>query len=173
MIKKIKHKLLELRLKRKIKNRVFTNRNSLISTLIFVVNGNYFNNFDTLLKIGRSLYLADKDIYIYVFNKKNKNRFSEAVSQIGIHNFTILGGIKNSEATNFLKTEFDALIGIHSENDIFLKTLVVESKARFKIGLNNSDEEIYDFILKLKIDEPEILMRELKKYLKALNKIKQ
>ena len=46
------------------------------------------------------------------------------------------------------------------------------SKARFKIGLLQSDQRLNDLIIKTKISEFDLFKEELKKYLDTFNKLK-
>jgi len=81
------------------------------------------------------------------------------------------GKIKNVELQSFLDTKFDALISYYEKDILELKLLTTTSKAQFKIGIQQTDERLNDFILKTKLNEFHLFKRELVRYLNILKKI--
>ena len=81
------------------------------------------------------------------------------------------GRIKNVELQSFLDTKFDALISYYKKDVLELKLLTATSKAEFKIGIQQTDERLNDFILKTKLKDFYLFKRELVRYLNILKKI--
>ena len=71
----------------------------------------------------------------------------------------------------FIDSEFDALISYYKNDNLELNYATACSKAFFKIGLSNYDQNLNDFIIDINPNFVDIFGKELKKYLKGLNKI--
>lgn len=82
------------------------------------------------------------------------------------------GTIKNVELQSFLDTKFDALISYYTAEELELKLLTALSKAKFKVGILQTDERLNDLIIKTNLKEFNVFKIELFKYLTILNKIK-
>ncbi len=72
---------------------------------------------------------------------------------------------------NFVKKDYDILINLCDNNCLPIKYLVASSIARFKIGIDEEDNQIYDLMISLDEDNSIIrLMHEIKYYLNIINK---
>ena len=69
-------------------------------------------------------------------------------------------------------TEFDILISYYRRNNLELNFATACSKAKFKIGISKSDENLNDFTIDISTNFTDIFAKELKKYLQGLNMIK-
>ena len=81
------------------------------------------------------------------------------------------GVIKNLDLQEFIDSDFDALISYYKNDNLELNYATACSKAFFKIGLSNYDQNLNDFIIDINPNFVDIFGKELKKYLKGLNKI--
>ncbi|WP_298238892.1 hypothetical protein [uncultured Algibacter sp.] len=81
------------------------------------------------------------------------------------------GAIKNIELQSFLDTSYDALISYYTSDDLELKLLTGLSKAKFKVGILQTDPRLNDLIIKTNLNEFNVFKKELFKYLTILNKI--
>ncbi|HMC01114.1 MAG TPA: hypothetical protein VKN14_08780 [Flavobacteriaceae bacterium] len=81
------------------------------------------------------------------------------------------GKIKNVELQSFLDAEFDALVSYYEKDILELKLLTAMSKAKFKVGILQSDERLNDFIIKTKLKEFYLFRKELVRYLNIFKKI--
>lgn len=79
--------------------------------------------------------------------------------------------ITNVELSEFIDTEFDALICYYNEDVLELNLVAAMSNANFKIGIGKQDDRLYDLIIDLDSSHSEVFQYELEKYLKVLNKI--
>jgi len=79
------------------------------------------------------------------------------------------GTIKNDELKKILNKKFDILVSYYKNDNTFLKLITVASKARFKIGILETDERLNDLIIKTEVDDFETFTTELKKYLSIIN----
>ncbi|WP_299016699.1 hypothetical protein [uncultured Polaribacter sp.] len=81
------------------------------------------------------------------------------------------GEFTQPEFKNFLNKPFDLLIGYFSESNVFLESAVAQSKARFKVGFSNVNEDLYLMEFSENIENVSGFLLELKKYLIILNKL--
>lgn len=83
------------------------------------------------------------------------------------------GGIKHVELQSFLDKEFDVLISYYQAEDLELKLITARSKAKFKVGILQSDPRLNDLIINTDLKEFDVFENEVFKYLTILNKIKK
>ena len=81
------------------------------------------------------------------------------------------GNIKNTELKIFLNQDFDALISYYADDKLELRMLTALSKAKFKIGVLQTDSRLNDLIIKTDMSEFDVFKNEVFKYLTILNKI--
>ena len=66
---------------------------------------------------------------------------------------------------------FDILISYFEKDVLELKLMTAKSKAKFKIGILQTDERLNDLIIKTSLKQFELFKKEVFKYLSILNKI--
>ena len=77
---------------------------------------------------------------------------------------------KSKKLNDFASINYDFLINLSMENTFSLKYLSFITKSNFKIGVYNSDDnEIYDFLLVMKIKSIEHLVEQTIFYLEQIN----
>lgn len=86
--------------------------------------------------------------------------------------FNWKGEVKNKSFKSFLEEPHDLLIGYFNKNHLFLENAVLRSKAKFKVGFANVNQELYDMEIDELPNKMESFLSELKKYLIILNKLK-
>jgi hypothetical protein len=64
------------------------------------------------------------------------------------------------------------LISYYRKNNLELNFATACSKAKFKIGISKSNENLNDFTLEINTNFTDIFAKELRKYLEGLNMIK-
>ncbi|MCF6279405.1 MAG: hypothetical protein L3J14_03575 [Flavobacteriaceae bacterium] len=123
--------------------------------------------------INRNQFFA-KELEISVSEVKTINCIKSISKELGSEifltekDFSWLGKIKNEQIQSITKYEFDLLINLTTDN-LLSDYLIVLSKAKFKAGFSNADKRLYDFMIDT--DEVSVFSKELKKYLKILNKL--
>ena len=88
-----------------------------------------------------------------------------------LEDFDWLGKHKNKEIDEFVDQPFDVLISYYKTNTLELNLITALSKANFKIGLNNEDDRLHDFIIEVDPLKTAIFKTELIKYLTTLNRL--
>ena len=71
----------------------------------------------------------------------------------------------------FLKEPLDLVIGYFHENNIFLETAILQSKAQFKAGFSGVNPHLYEIEISEKTENIVAFTSELKRYLKIINKL--
>ncbi len=154
-----------------LKDRGVAEQNSRLKYLGFIVDEDFFTDFDSLYEFGQNLGLLQKDIKIFTFVETSKNLATLGENQITNKEFNWRGEIIQQSAVDFLDFSFDVLIGLYEKEQFFLDLMVAKSKAKFKIGCNAKDLRLYDLILHIDIKNIELFKSEVIKYLKIFKKI--
>lgn len=171
MLKKVKRHSLKKHIEKNLKERDFSKRNEPLTYLGFLVDEAFFDNFEMLYEFGKDLGLQRKDIKIFTFVETRRKIPSLRQNQITNKEFGWRGEIHNQNAQEFLDFPFDVLIGYYKGTHEFLGAMVAQSRAKFKIGFNNSDARLYDLLLNVDLQNKDAFKSEVKKYLKIFKKI--
>lgn len=142
-----------------------------IKTVGVIFDGNCNVTIDAifveLIKHG----IQEKDINILIF--KNKIKKNEIIN-FGIFTYNDIdwsGEITNSNANLFLNKNFDLLINYHDFGKLPLVYASYLSKANFKVGFTSGDKIVNHFMINTSLNNYQLYIEELFKYLKILNKI--
>lgn len=146
--------------------------NSKVNTLGVLLHINEFEDFESFRQLANNMNVLSNKLKIvaYTSNEKDTPNFWEVC--FTEKDFGWKGLIKNIELQTFVDTRFDALISYYSEDITELKLITVKSKAIFKIGILQKDERLNDLIIKTKPKQFNVFQKEVLKYLKIFNKLK-
>jgi hypothetical protein len=114
------------------------------------------------------------DVFVLGFvNMKKNSSFHLSTIHINYYNLSeinFFGFPKSKKLNDFASINYDFLINLSMENTFSLKYLSLITKSNFKIGVYNSDDnEIYDFLLVMKIKSIEHLVEQTIFYLEQIN----
>lgn len=171
MLKKIKNNSLKKHTEKNLTERDVSQRNTPLKYLGFLVDEDFFNDFEMLYEFGTELGLQRKDVKLFTFVETRRKIPSLRQNQITNKEFSWRGEINNQSARDFLDFPFDVLIGFNSQKHEFLSSMVAQSKAKFKIGFRGADERLYDLMLAVDPKNKDNFKNEVSKYLKILKKI--
>jgi len=118
-----------------------------------------------------TLDLIPKDVKVFSFIEVKKKLPSLRQNQVQCKDFNWKGEMHNQNASEFLETEFDVLVGYYKGQNEFLDALIAQSRAKFKVGFAGSEDRLFDLLIDVKPSNIEIFKAELKKYLTVLKKI--
>ncbi|PCH76927.1 MAG: hypothetical protein COB98_04875 [Flavobacteriaceae bacterium] len=99
--------------------------------------------------------------------KKEANK--EAM--FGNADFGWYGAIKSPLVQQFIQTDFDLLINYSPSANLYIDTLVLLSKASFKVSHAGINDDFYDLVVATGLKDVATLNQEAKKYLQILNKL--
>ncbi|GAA4269608.1 DUF6913 domain-containing protein [Hyunsoonleella aestuarii] len=161
---------------KKYLNKILLNRyvyvdNSKIKSLGVILNIDEVDDFERFRSLAAYINVRPNRLKVIAYSptKSEKPNFWEVCfnpKDIGCR-----GAIKNIELQSFLDTPYDALISYYTSEELELKLLTGLSKAKFKIGILQTDSRLNDLIIKTKVNEFNVFKKELFKYLTILNKI--
>ncbi|MFB9057890.1 DUF6913 domain-containing protein [Mariniflexile ostreae] len=158
-------------------NKMLSKRNvyvgdSKIQSLGVILSADEYVDFESFAALANGLNIHQNQLKIIAYSAKNNAEFSAWKLYCEPKDFGWSGTIKNVELKTFLDTGFDALISYYTHEDLQLKLMTALSKAKFKIGIMQTDIRLNDLIIKTNVEAFEIFKDELLKYLMILNKIK-
>lgn len=171
MLKILKYNSLKKHIEKNLLERDVTQRNAPLKQLGFLVDETSFDDFEMLYDFGKELGIQQKDIKLFTFVETRRKIPSLRQNQITNKEFTWRGEIQSQNALEFLNFPFDVLIGFYNDQHKFLSAMVAQSKAKFKIGINATDERMYDLLLAVDPQNQNDFKKEVKKYLKLFKKI--
>ncbi len=171
MFEKLKRRSLKKLTEKYILERDYSQVNSKVKTIGFLVDEQLFQDSDTLYEFYKPFNLVPKDIKVFSFLEVKKKLPSLRQNQVQCKDFNWKGEMHNPNAEEFLNTEFDVLIGYYKGNHEFLDAMLSKSKARFKVGFDGADERLFDLLISVPLEDVKLFQKELKKYLTILNKL--
>jgi hypothetical protein len=162
-------------LKKNVSKRLLKQKDQLvqqkIATVGLIVDETYFSNTAGLVEQLISQGIEKDIITVLIYKDKIKSKELIASPFLSLKNISLAGEIDKTEVINFLETPFDMLINYYDVNKNALLLLTIKSKANFKVGFDTVDKRVNHFIIKSLVDQYEMFIQELFKYLKILNKI--
>ena len=167
----IKNFLLKNKVSKLLSN-VTTNRSEgIIKSVGVFFDGNLSldikNVIDELVKHG----IEEKDIKVLIFKKKTPKNEVNKYDVFSYKEINWSGEILDSNAKLFLNTNFDLLINYHDFENAPLVYASYLSEANFKVGFTTKDKIINQFMINTDVNNYQLFIDELVKYLKILNKI--
>ena len=112
-----------------------------------------------------------KNIKTIVYSDVLKKNLGTEYTAFSAEKLKWSGQIASVEINDFINEKFDLLISYYDIEKAILMQITNNSKAEFKVGFPSIDERLNHFIIKTEINNYNIFVSELFKYLKLLNKI--
>ena len=143
-----------------------------IDSLGIIFNLDEIDDFEWFKELSSIIKTHPNKLKIIAFSSKKEEALKSWDVCYNTKDFGWNGTINNSELQAFLDTKFDALISYYESDIPEIKLMTALSKAKFKIGILQTDQRLNDLILKISIKDFNVFKNELFKYLTILNKIK-
>jgi acetolactate synthase small subunit len=121
-------------------------------------------------EVEKILNLENVEIYSFGIQKNNKDNSFHFFSK---KDFNWKGNICKPEFKSFIDKPFDLFIGYVSKNNLFVESAILQSKALFKVGISDVNQQLYDLEIAETPSKTESFFLELKKYLTILRKLKK
>ncbi|MFL1012299.1 DUF6913 domain-containing protein [Flavisericum labens] len=147
--------------------------NNKVVSLGVILNIDEITDFDRFRKLADYIKVRPNRLRIVAYSQDKKENLNSWDQCYNPKDFGWKGVIKNVELQEFLNTEFDALVSYYEKDELELKMMTALSKAKFKIGILQSDERLNDLIIKTNLKEFNLFKEEIFKYLNILKKIKE
>lgn len=142
-----------------------------ITTVGVLFNKSEFVEKQTVIEFLGGLGIKKNNIQFFTFSEDKEDKKNPQDHIFTSKGFGWRGKLSNEALVDFTNTQFDALICYYLSDQDELKQIAAMSKAKFKIGVSNADQRIYDIIISVALQEFSIFKTELKKYLSILKKI--
>lgn len=172
ILKGFKEKSNKKHLNRLLSEREINIADSKVESLGVILNIDEIDDFDLFRSLADYINVRPNKLKIIAFSASKKENLSSWDECYNPKDFGWNGAIKNIELQSFLNTKFDALISYYTNDDLELKLLTVKSKAKFKIGILQTDARLNDLIIKTNLKEFDVFKAEVHKYLNILKKLK-
>jgi len=144
-----------------------------IDTLGVILNKSEFDDFEAFRELGKEFKINPNKIKIIAFTEDDDEVDSSREVLFGPKQIGWKTKIKNAEVLDFLNRDFDAMICYFNKENVILNLVTAMSKAKFKVGISNDDNRLFDLIIDTNHQEFSLFKTELVKYLNILNKLKQ
>ena len=157
--------------KNKLSNVTNLFQNDKVTTVGILVDETLFNKKEALIDQLINNGIDVNNIRLLVFKDKIQKKETYNYPIFSQSDLSLIGKIINKDAEAFIAEPFDLLINYYDLEKVSLIIATNESKAKFKVGFETIDKRLNHFIIESKIEDYDIFVTELFKYLKILNKI--
>jgi len=142
-----------------------------IASVGVMMHSEEFIDYDKYRQLISHIGVNENKVKFMTFVEDHKNEMNTWDDSFSSKDIGWNGKLNNPSLQDFVNTEFDALISYYNSDALELQMITASSKANFKIGINVEDERLFDLIINVASKEIDVFGKELKKYLKILNKI--
>jgi hypothetical protein len=171
MFKAIKQRYYQKAITAALAQRDVSRLNTKMHTLAFLYDGDVVNELSPYYKISSSLRVSETKTQFFSFVTFKKNTPSLLRNQFSQKDISFKGVLTGASAKEFVSLDTDVLIYMSNKKHLPLETIVVKSKAKFKVGFKGVDPRYFDLILAVDPDNTQAIITELTKYFKILGKI--
>ena len=172
IIKFLKNRSNKIFMQRVIENRKFNSSAIRIKTVGIILNLDEYKDYDQIKEIFKGLGVHENKIKFIAYMSENGTKLNRWDSYFESKDFGWNGVVNNLDFIEFIDSEFDILISYYRKNKLELNFATACSKAKFKIGISKSNENLNDFTIDISTNFTDIFAKELRKYLEGLNMIK-
>nr|WP_241664763.1 hypothetical protein [Seonamhaeicola maritimus] len=143
-----------------------------IESLGVILNIDEIDDFELFRKLANFIKVRPNKLKIIAFSVNKNDHVNAWEECFHAEDFGWNGTVKNTGLKSFLDYNFDVLVSYYKHNTLELKMMTASSKAKFKVGILQTDERLNDLIIKTEINEFKVFKSEIFRYLTILNKIK-
>ena len=172
IIKFLKNRSNKIFMKKMLESRKFNSSAIRINTVGIILNLDEYKDYDQIKEIFKGLGIHENKIKFIAYMPENGTKLNRWDSYFKSKDFGWNGVIKNLDFIEFIDTDFDILISYYRKSNLELNFATACSKAKFKIGISKSNENLNDFTIDISTNFTEIFAKELRKYLQGLKMIK-
>ncbi len=114
------------------------------------------------------LGVKESEVYFMSFVKKKKKEQLDDKTLFSARDIGWKGVFKTPQLKDFKAKNFDLLINYYTESNIALSTVSTLVVSKFKVGLREDLYQVNDLIVSVKMEETDLVIGEIMKYLKIL-----
>lgn len=142
-----------------------------ISSVGIIIDESNFDKTQKLISILKQKGFKEKNIVLLTFKDRISKKDVLSEPFYSPKDITLKGEITKEELNQFIDTSFDLLINYYEFPKASLNIIAKKSKAKFKVGFSTIDKRINHMMIDTTVDQYEVFINELTKYLIVLNKI--
>ncbi|GAA4274648.1 hypothetical protein U6A24_08780 [Aquimarina gracilis] len=142
-----------------------------LKTLAVLIDASYSVNILSLVKLANELGVSPNNLKIMGYKEDKEVEDDKDAAYYNDKSFGVNGAIKSRSLQEFVGKDYDVLISFYGEDKIELNYVAAASNAKLKVGFANVDNRINDLIIGATVNNPNLFIKELKKYLKILQVI--
>lgn len=167
----LKNFILKRKLKNSLKNVINISSTDKIKTIAILIDESDFEFKNNLKKAIINYGILATDIAFLTYKDKIKKNEIFETTTYNLKDLDWNGNFINSEIQVFLNQKFDLFINYYDVEKMALMLLTQKINADFKVGFSTIDKRLNHFMINSDIENYNIFVSELFRYLKILNKI--
>jgi len=144
--------------------------NNKISNISLLIDGTRFNQIEQLIDELVKNGVRREKIKTIVFAEKEYTINTDHVNFLCPKDLGWLGRIKKTEIKEFIQEKSDLLISYYNVKQKALEYITTKSQANFKVGFFVDEKLPNHITIDAKLDDYQLFIKELIKYLKVFNK---
>lgn len=142
-----------------------------LKTLAVLIDASYSVNVLSLVKLANELGVIPNNLKVMGYREDKEIKDDKDAAYYNDKSFGVKGVVKSQSLQEFIEKDYDVLISFYAENKIELNYVAAASNAKLKVGFAEVDNRINDLIIGATVNNPNLFIKELKKYLKILQVI--
>jgi hypothetical protein len=141
-----------------------------VTTIGLIVDEQNFAKKEELISELKANGILEKNIEVLIYKERSNTSLKEGRTILNFKDLNWNAEIKNKAVSDFIDKEFDLLISYYDVEKTILMTVTHHSKAHFKVGFSSVDKRLNDLMINTNVENYEVFIQELFRYLKILNK---
>jgi len=170
-LNKIKDFWVKKIIKKSLSNLKHRVSNSSIKTVGIIIDESLFDKKENLVNELIKNSIQKQDIQILVFRDVIKKNETFNYPTFSYKDLNWNATFDQNEVNQFINSKFDLLISYYDIEKAPLIQATCLSKADFKVGFENVDKRLNQFMIVTSVANYKVFIEELFKYLKILNKL--
>lgn len=156
------------------RKRVFAVEGKPVRSVGVLLDDTTISSSENFVELKRSLGLEEEDFVIITSQKSKPDNPENGMIYCTSKDLNWKGNLTCEKGRNFIQREFDLLVCFNGDKSPLVRFLTSASNAALKIGrIGEKSGLAYDISVLCEVDEADLFVEEVKKYLGILNKIRK
>ncbi len=139
-----------------------------LNTLAVLIDASQSVNILSLVKLANELGVKSDKLKVMGYKEEKDIEDDKDAAYYNDKSFAVNGSIKSKSLQDFINKDYDVLISFYPEDKMELNYVAAASKSKLKVGFAEVDNRINDLIIGSAVNNTNLFIKELKKYLKIL-----
>ncbi len=139
-----------------------------LNTLAVLIDASQSVNILSLVKLANELGVKSDKLKVMGYKEEKDIEDDKDAAYYNDKSFAVNGSIKSKSLQDFINKDYDVLISFYPEDKLELNYVAAASKSKLKVGFAEVDNRINDLIIGSAVNNTNLFIKELKKYLKIL-----